>query len=82
MIRAIVVDDEPLARRGVRSRLEREPDFEVVGEAEDGPLAVEAIRALEPDVVFLDVQMPGLDGFQVLEQLASRTLPHVVGFPE
>jgi two-component system, LytTR family, response regulator len=78
VIRVLVVDDEPLARRGVRTRLEREADVEVVGEAEDGPQAVEAIRRLNPDVVFLDVQMPGLNGFEVLEQLAAGEWPMVV----
>ena len=78
MIRALIVDDEPLARRGIRTRLEREPDLAVVGEAEDGPAAVEAIQALAPDIVFLDVQMPGLDGFEVLERVPAERWPLVV----
>jgi two-component system LytT family response regulator len=78
MIRALIVDDEPLARRGVRARLEHEADVETVGEAEDGPQAVEAIRHLRPDVVFLDVQMPGLSGFEVLERIPADELPMVV----
>ena len=78
MIRALIVDDEPLARRGIRVRLERETDVEIVGEAEDGPEAIEAMRTQRPDLVFLDVQMPGLDGFQALEQVAAEHLPMVI----
>ena len=77
-IRTLVVDDEPLARRGLRLRLSREEDFEVVGEAEDGPSAAAAILALKPDLVFLDVQMPGFDGFDVLSRAATAHLPGVV----
>jgi two-component system LytT family response regulator len=78
MIRTVIVDDEPLAREGVRLRLEREPDFDVVGEAGDGPAAVAAIRSLAPELVFLDVQMPGLSGFDVLEQVGEVCVPMVV----
>ncbi|HEX8274436.1 MAG TPA: LytTR family DNA-binding domain-containing protein [Longimicrobiaceae bacterium] len=77
-IRTLIVDDEPLARDGVRIRLEREPDFEVLGECGNGADAAEAILELEPDLVFLDVQMPGVSGFGVLEALAGERLPHVV----
>jgi two-component system LytT family response regulator len=78
VIRALIVDDEPLARQAVRVRLEHEADVEIVGEAEDGGAAVEAIRLQRPDLVYLDVQMPGLDGFQVLERVADVHLPMVV----
>jgi two-component system LytT family response regulator len=78
MIRALIVDDEPLAREGIRLRLDRESDFDVVGEAEDGGAAVAAITTLTPDVVFLDVQMPGLSGFDVLERVGGAHLPVVV----
>jgi two-component system, LytTR family, response regulator len=78
MIRAVIVDDEPLAREGLRLRLAREPDIELVAEAADGNHAVRAIRELRPDLVFLDVQMPGLDGFDVLERIAEVHLPEVV----
>jgi two-component system, LytTR family, response regulator len=78
VIRTLIVDDEPLARETVRLRLERERDIEIVGEAGDGPAAVAAIRRHVPDLVILDVQMPGLDGFQVLERVASDCLPAVV----
>lgn len=77
-LRALIVDDEPLAREGVRLHVEEQPDIEIVGECEDGTSAVEAIRALEPDIVFLDVQMPGLDGFGVLEEIRDGVVPEVV----
>jgi two-component system LytT family response regulator len=76
-IRALVVDDEPLAREGVLLHLAGEPDVEVVGECGDGESAVAAIRELAPDLVFLDVQLPGLDGFEVLDRVADP-LPAVV----
>ena len=75
MIRALIVDDEPPARRKLRNLLAREADFEVVGEAEDGVAAVEAIRAADPDVVFLDIQMPRLDGFGVIAEVGVKAMP-------
>jgi two-component system LytT family response regulator len=78
VIRTLVVDDEPLAREAVRVRLELERDVEIVGEARDGPAAVDAIRRLVPDLVVLDVQMPGLDGFEVLDRVAGETMPVVL----
>jgi two-component system, LytTR family, response regulator len=77
-IRTLVVDDEPLARDGVRLRLEREADFHVLGERGNGVEAVDAIRSLDPDLVFLDVQMPGLTGFEVLQELGPARMPAVV----
>lgn len=77
-IRVLLADDEPLAREGMRLRLGLERDVEIVGEASDGPEAVEAVRRLEPDLLFLDIQMPGLDGFGVLGELAGSNLPVVV----
>ncbi|MGQ0648924.1 MAG: LytR/AlgR family response regulator transcription factor, partial [Gemmatimonadaceae bacterium] len=62
-IRALIVDDEPPARRGIAVRLERAGNVTVVRECRSGREAVKAIRQLSPDLVFLDVQMPGLDGF-------------------
>lgn len=76
--RVLIVDDEPLAREGVRMHLAAEPDMEVVGESSDGHAAVESIRELEPDLVFLDVQMPGLDGFRVIEEVGIERMPSVV----
>lgn len=77
-IRSLVVDDEPLARRRVLRLLREEPDAEVVGSAATGDEAVEAVRTLSPDLLLLDVQMPGRDGFGVLESLGADDLPHVV----
>jgi two-component system, LytTR family, response regulator len=77
-IRALIVDDEPLARRGVRARLEGEEDVEIAGECRNGREAVSAIRRLAPDLVFLDLQMPGLDGFGVVRQVGASSMPMVI----
>ena len=77
-IRAAIVDDEPTARRGVRLLLERDGGVDVVGEASTAPEAIELIRREQPDLVFLDVQMPGPDGFEVLEKLPPGLRPAVV----
>ena len=77
-MRALIVDDEPLARRGVVLRLKKFKDVEIVGECEDGSSAVERILTLSPDVVFLDVQMPGMDGFEVLRTIPKENLPSVI----
>ena len=77
-MRALIVDDEPLARRGVALRLKKFRDVQIVGECGDGSSAVEKILELAPDVVFLDVQMPGMDGFEVLRALPSQDLPSVI----
>ena len=77
-IRALIVDDEPLARQRLLRLLRDEADVEVIGEAGDGGEAVAAIRAEKPDLVFLDVQMPVLDGFGVLEALGEENLPAVI----
>jgi two-component system, LytTR family, response regulator len=77
-IRALIADDEPLAREWVRSAVADDPDLDVIAEAGDGFEAAEAIRRLKPDLVFLDVQMPGLDGFGVLEALSPEEIPAVV----
>jgi two-component system, LytTR family, response regulator len=76
-LRALIVDDEPLARRGVAIRL-AEFDVEIVGECGDGSDAVQKILELSPDVVFLDVQMPGMDGFEVLRSLPQKSLPAII----
>lgn len=67
MIRALVVDDEPLVRERLRALLSAHADVQVVGERGDGPSALEAFAELAPDVVFLDIQMPGLTGLEVAE---------------
>jgi two-component system LytT family response regulator len=77
-LRALVVDDEPLGRERVTSLLARDPAVEVVGACEDGVEAVDAIRTLAPDVVFLDVQMPEMDGFGVVEAVGAERMPPVV----
>ena len=71
--RALIVDDERIARVGLRSMLARYSQLRVVGEARDGEEAVEAVRDLKPDVVFLDIQMPGRDGFSVIRELVTQT---------
>lgn len=78
MIRVFLVDDEPLAREGLRALLREERDLEMLGEAEDGLSAVSGIIATKPDLVCLDVQMPGLDGFEVLEALGRDRPPAVI----
>lgn len=68
---ALIVDDEPLARERIRTLLEAEPDIELLGECAGGPEALEAMRTRRPDLMFLDVQMPEMDGFQVLRELGA-----------
>ena len=77
-IQVLIVDDEPLARERIRKLLQKEADLEIIGECADGIEAVAAIRKQRPDLVFLDVQMPELDGFGVLEQLEPGPIPVVV----
>jgi two-component system LytT family response regulator len=76
-LRVVIVDDEPLGRDRIRALLGSDSEVEVVGEAVDGEEAVELIGRVRPDLVFLDVQMPGLDGFGVLKRLGAP-LPQVV----
>ena len=77
-IRALVVDDEAIARERVITLLEREHDVEVVGECSDGEQAVAAIQDQSPDLVFLDIQMPGCDGFGVISAIGADRMPPVV----
>jgi two-component system, LytTR family, response regulator len=77
-LRALVVDDEPPARRRIQALLQDEKDIEVVGEAKDGREAVELIQNLHPDLVFLDVQMPELDGFAVIRAVGPERMPTVI----
>jgi two-component system LytT family response regulator len=77
-IRALIVDDEPLARRGIRQLLDHEPDVAVIAEARNGRDALRALRTLSPDLVFLDVQMPELDGFAVLRAFGPERMPPVI----
>jgi two-component system, LytTR family, response regulator len=77
-IRALIVDDELLARKFIRRMLKHDPEFEIVGESSNGQEAVATIKAQKPDVVFLDVQMPEMDGFAVLEAVGLGQLPEIV----
>lgn len=78
MIRTLIVDDEPLSRRRIRDLLDGESDFVLVGECGDGDSAMTALRERPCDLVFLDVQMPGLDGMEIARRLASASGPAVV----
>jgi two-component system, LytTR family, response regulator len=77
-IRVVIVDDEPLARRGIRQLLAAHADVEIAGEARNGRDAVRMLKALQPDVVFLDIQMPELDGFAVLRELDPGQVPLII----
>ena len=78
VLRVIIVDDEPLARRRLRTLLAGEQDVEILGEFGNGRDAVTAIRELKPDLVFLDIQMPELDGFGVVREVGVSAMPTVV----
>jgi two-component system LytT family response regulator len=79
MLRALIVDDEAPARRKIARFLREHPDIEAIGEASDGAAAVEKIRSDRPDLVFLDIQMPGVDGFGVIEAIAGDAqVPHII----
>ena len=77
-IRAILVDDEPLARRGLELRLRAFKDIQVVAQCGNGREAVEAVAAHSPDLMFLDIEMPGIDGFEVLRRIPQTSMPMVV----
>jgi two-component system LytT family response regulator len=77
-VRALVVDDEPLGRIRVEDLLRRESGIEIVGTASDGVAAVEAIRVLAPDLVFLDVQMPGKSGLEVVREIGPELMPATI----
>ncbi|HEX6307970.1 MAG TPA: LytTR family DNA-binding domain-containing protein [Longimicrobiales bacterium] len=77
MIRTLIVDDEPLARAGLRNRLRLHEDIDIVGECGDGAEAIERIELLEPDLVFLDIEMPGFGGFDVINRI-DGDIPAVV----
>jgi two-component system, LytTR family, response regulator len=77
-IRVLIVDDESLARDMLREMLQTDRQVTIVGESANGRDAVEAIRSLKPDLIFLDVQMPELGGFEVLEAIGNGQLPHVI----
>jgi len=77
-IRALVVDDEPLARSNILHLLRENPEVEIVGECKSAAAALEAIRAQKPDLVFLDVRLPEYDGFDILEMLGADAPPAVI----
>lgn len=77
-INTLIVDDEALARRGLQMRLAKHEDVNIVGQCKNGREALTAIPELDPDLVFLDIQMPGVDGFEVVRQLQGDDMPLVV----
>lgn len=77
-IRVMIVDDEPIACRRIQRLLKAEPEVEIVKTANNGRDAVEGIQKLNPDLLFLDIQMPGMDGFEVVKALDPEHLPHIV----
>lgn len=76
--KVLIADDEPAARRGVRQLLAAFPDFSVVGECRNGAEVLTALDVSQPDVVFLDIQMPGIDGFEVIRRRSAERMPAVV----
>ena len=76
--KALIADDEPAARRGVRQLLAAFPEFAVAGECRNGAEVLTALNASSPDVIFLDIQMPGIDGFEVIKQRTVERMPAVV----
>jgi two-component system, LytTR family, response regulator len=77
-VRTLIVDDEPLARRRLRRLLSQHPGVEIIGECADGAAALQAVQEFSPDLLLLDIQMPGIDGFGVAEGLPPGPLPVVV----
>src|SRR5580698_5571157 len=77
-IRAVIADDERLARKKLSILLASEPKVEVVAECSDGRQTVTAIRGLRPDMLLLDIQMPGLNGFEVLSEISPDEMPQVI----
>lgn len=77
-IRTLIVDDEPLGRERIRTLLADDPEIEVIGECSDGQQAITAIERSHPDLVYLDVQMPELDGFAVLDKIAGERMPAII----
>ena len=77
-IRAVIADDEPLARRGIRQLLAPHSDVTIIAEARNGRDTIKALRTLKPDLLFLDVQMPELDGFDVLREIGADCMPEVI----
>ena len=77
-IRTLIVDDEPLARRNLRLLLERDPQIEIIDECRNGREAVQAVNKLSPDLIFLDIQMPEMDGFDVLASVGAEQIHAII----
>jgi two-component system, LytTR family, response regulator len=77
-IRTLIIDDEPHAREGIRLRLKEYPSISIVGECSSGIEAVKTINALHPDLLFLDIQMPGMNGFEVLQKVTVQPMPIII----
>jgi two-component system LytT family response regulator len=77
-IKALIVDDEPLARQNIRLLLKDDPDVELIGECGSGAEAIRAIRREQPDLLFLDIQMPEMSGFEVLEKISTGPIPAII----
>lgn len=77
-LRILIVDDEQLARQNIRQLLEKYKDVTVIGECADGESAVEKICEFKPDLVTMDIKMPGMDGFEVLELVPEKLMPHII----
>lgn len=78
VLTAVIVDDEPLALEGLKLRLEQIPEIEVIGEGVDGEEAIKLCQLYEPDVLFIDIQMPGLTGIEVVQAIQSDVMPIIV----
>ncbi len=77
-IRTLIVDDEPLARRNLRLLLEKDPQIEILDECRNGREAVHAVKNLSPDLIFLDIQMPEMDGFDVLASVGAERIQAII----
>ena len=78
MYKVLIIDDEPMARERIRDLLNEESDMEIAGECRNGIEAVNAINRIKPDLIFLDIQMPGMDGFEVLSEIDKEYLPEII----
>jgi two-component system LytT family response regulator len=78
MFKVLIIDDEPMARERIRDLLNEETDMEIAGECRNGIEAVSAINRIKPDLIFLDIQMPGMDGFEVLSEIDKEHLPEII----
>jgi two-component system LytT family response regulator len=78
ILRIVIIDDEALARRALRRVIERHSDVEIVGECSDGSEAVRVLQETHPDLIFLDIEMPRLSGFEVVERIKPNEIPHIV----